>query len=298
MSIRFRAIAALIMPVVLSGCGCGCLATASPIPVVATVAPGDLTVPGTLTICSDLRRPPLDMVKTGRPDGIDIYIGSDIAVRLGLKVKIENIDEAAIPASLPAGKCDIALSGLEIGSPETSGLLMLPYGELHQSLVVPVSNPVNISGLIDLCGRSIGVIAGSDEEASALGSGVYAGKGAFAVCTSAAKAAPTVRSYVTESDAEDALTSGQVAALFMDFTAGEYEVLLSEAGYNEGGFALINNVTDSVAELGLALPRGKPGLQVAVQKALDLMKADGSLANDWSAYNIGNVTLPVASGKR
>ena len=36
----FRVMAALILPVVLSGCGCGCSSTPSPHSVIASVAPG------------------------------------------------------------------------------------------------------------------------------------------------------------------------------------------------------------------------------------------------------------------
>jgi len=272
----FRAMAALILPVVLSGCGCGCSSTPSPHSVIATVAPGDVIASGTLTICSDLRRPPLEWVSDGVPVGTDIMIGSDIAVRLGLKVAYQNTDKAAIPASLSSGKCDIALSALEIGAPGTAGLVMIPYGALHQSLVVPYGNPDSITGLGDLCGRTVGLIAGSDEEAAAPGSGSLAGQSVITTCNSAGKPAPTVRSYATESAAADALTSGQADALFVDSATGAYEI-----EWHKERVSAIDNVTDSVAELGVAVTKGKQGLRAAVQKALDAMNADGSLADFW-----------------
>jgi len=289
-SVRFRATAALILPVILTGCGCGCSSTPSPHSVIATVAPGDVIAPGTLTICSDLRRPPFDMVSGGVPTGTDILIGSDIAVRLGLKVEFENTDKAAIPASLSSGMCDIALSALEIGAPGTAGLVMVPYGGLHQSLVVPYGNPDSIAGLGDLCGRTVGVTAGSDEEAAALGSGSQAGQGVFPACSSAGKLAPIVRSYGTESDAADALMSGQADALFVDSATGAYEI-----EWHKDRVTAIDNVTDSVAKLGIAVPKGKQGLWAAVQKALDAMNADGSLADFWFRGGASDVP-PGASG--
>ena len=277
MSVRFRAMAALVLPVALMGCGgCGCASTPSPHRVIETVAPGEVIVEGTLTICSDLRRAPLEMVSGGVPAGTDILIGSDIATRLGLKVEFKNTAKAEIPASLSSSKCDIALSALEMGAPDTAGLVMMPYGELHQSLVVPIGNPDSIVGLTDLCGRMVGVIAGSDEEAGARGSGVYTGKDVFAVCRSAARPAPTVRSYATESDAEDALRSGLADALFVDSATGVYEL-----EWYKDRVALIDNVTGNVAELGLAMSQGKQGLRAAVQKALDAMNADGSMEDFW-----------------
>ena len=216
------------------------------------------------------------MVSDSVPVGTDILIGSDIAVRLGLKVDFENTDKAEIPASLSSGKCDIALSALEIGAPGTAGLVMIPYGALHQSLVVPYGNPDSIAGLGDLCGRTVGVIAGSDEEVAAPGSGSQAGQSVITTCNSAGKPAPTVRSYATESAAADALTSGQADALFVDSATGAYEI-----EWHKERVSAIDNVTDSVAELGVAVSKGKQGLRAAVQKALDAMNADGSLADFW-----------------
>jgi polar amino acid transport system substrate-binding protein len=295
MSVRFRATAALILPVILTGCGntCGCASTAPPHAVIATVAPGDVIVPGTLTICSDLRRPPLEWIQSAGdpPGGADISIGSDIAARLGLKVEIKNTDKAAIPASLSSGGCDIALSGLEIGAPQTQGLVMAPYGGLRQVLLVPYANPAKIAGLADLCGGSVGAIAGSDEEAAALGSGSQAGQGVFAACSSAGRLSPTVRSYATESDAADALMSGQADALFVDSATGAYEIEWHKDHVTE-----IPNVTDRLVELGVAMRQGKDGLRVAVMRALDAMNADGALATWLSMDGLVSILTPTASG--
>ena len=59
---------------------------------------------------------------------------------------------------------------------------------------------------------------------------------------------------------------------------------------------MIDEVTGRVAEMGVALPPGRAGLQAAVRKVLDAMIADGSLADGWAAHLVENVTLPAASG--
>ena len=54
---------------------------------------------------------------------------------------------------------------------------MIPYFEAGQSLVVVKGNPEKITGVMDLCGKSVAAESGTTEVDYIQGSGDYEGKG-------------------------------------------------------------------------------------------------------------------------
>jgi len=297
MSIRMRAIGAILLPLIVTGCGsaCGCASTPSPHPVAATLAAHELVVPdgGYLTVCIDPLRPPSDTAAVEPLTRTNTDIANDFGVRLALQTRTRDTADSAIPAALVAGQCDMALLGLVSGVPDTAGLATWEYGRLTQSLVVPFGNPRLIGKPSDLCGLNVGVIAGSEEEAAATGTGTFAGKGVFAMCPAAGKSAPAIRSYPTEESAVVGMTAGETYAQFVDSSVAADENYF----YKAGQVTIAANVTDSVVTYLVAVSASKPVIRDAVQKAFDAMDADGSLATTLSYGGLVNVPSPKASTK-
>jgi len=290
MSIRLRAIGAILVPLIVTGCGsaCGCASTPSPHPVAATLAPHELVVSygGYLTVCVDPLRPPSDIAVVDPLTRTNTDVANDFGVRLALQTRNRDTANEAIPAALLAGQCDMALLGLESGVPDTTGLTTWEYGHLTQSLVVPFGNPRLLGKPADLCGLTVGVIAGSEEEASAMGIASFAGKGVFSACGAAGKSPPSIKSYPTEETAVVGMIAGETEAQFVDSSVAADEGLF----YKSGQVSVIENVTDSAVAFVVAVASSKPTIRDAVRKAFDAMNADGSLATTLS-YG-GLVKLP------
>jgi polar amino acid transport system substrate-binding protein len=287
MQTRFARHAAVMFVFAVAGACAGTGgSTRSPHPIVATVAQSQLVSAGKLTVCSDLRRPPEDVVLNGQPAGSDIAIAGDLGERLGLSVEIKNIDRATIASAVIAGRCDVALSALEIGEPDAAGLVMTPYYELGEALVVAKTNPHSIAGIADLCGRNVAVLSGSNEEAAALATGLYADKGAFAECSAEGKTAALVHSYKSDGDAATNVISGKEDAFFLDSALGGHELTQTH------DLILIDRVTATVVVQGIGTSPSKTSLHDALAKALAAMQADGFLNDIW--YHNG-VPAPTSS---
>ena len=267
-----RRLLLLAMPaLVLVGCKDTGLATPSPHAVVAAVDSAQLVNAGTLTFCSDESRKPWAFLQDNALVGTDVEIGRDLAERLGLGATFKNTPGSQIAGAVLSGKCDAGISALVVGSAEATGLAMSPYYELGQALLVKTGNPLSVSKLTDLCGKSVGVLAGSAEEAAAKGGGTSAGTGPFATCAGTTSGTPTIRSFASDSDAVSALVGGTIDAVFDDSALAGYELTQTH------DVAMIDRVTDFTVELGVGTSPSKVGVKTAVDAALAAMVRDGFL---------------------
>jgi polar amino acid transport system substrate-binding protein len=255
--------------------------TATPL-ALPTVPSDQLIVPGKLTICSDLPYPPQEYFDAnGDPTGADIDIGAEIATRLGLKEVVENTVFDTIIAALQGSKCDIIISAMDIRPDRLKQLDMIPYFNSGQSFVVAKGNPDNIQSAADLCGKSVGVEAGTSEYDHLNGTGSYkAADGLNSQCTTAGKAKIDVQPFAHDSDALLALQSGKVAAYFTDLPVAGYYVKQQPDLFETAPLNL-----DPVTQ-GIAVGKDKTALEASVKAALQSMIDDGTYVQILTKYNL------------
>jgi polar amino acid transport system substrate-binding protein len=267
-----RRLLLLAMPaLVLVGCKDTGVATPSPHAVVANVDSAQLVEAGKLTFCTDESRKPWEFLQDNALVGADVEIGRDLAERLGLGSTFRNTPNSEIAGAVLSGKCDAGISALAAGSADAAGLAMSPYYELGQALLVKTGNPLSVSKLTDLCGKSVGVLAGSAEEAAAKGGGTSAGAAPFATCAGTSAGTPAIRSFASDSDAVSALAGGTIDAVFADSALAGYELGQTH------DVAMIDRVTAVMVELGIGTNPSKGGVKTAVDAALAAMIRDGFL---------------------
>jgi ABC-type amino acid transport substrate-binding protein len=251
---------------------------------VATVQTGTLVASGFLTVCSDLSRPPQDMINGGVPLGSDIDISREMATRLGLTLKVENIGMADIRNAVNAGNCDIAVAGIRDSSDTAKGFDLIAYLQVSQIVLLRKDNPAAIAVQNDLCGRGIAVMKGSDEEASIIGVGSYSGRGLSDACIQSGHTAIQARGFVSDSDAVSAVLSGDVDAFLADSALAGYE--LQQHGDT---LAQVKGVTMTVDTESIVLLQGKPDLRAAIAKVLESMQRDGTYGKILAKYGIASL---------
>lgn len=254
-------------------------ATATPSPTVAaTTSPGagfrnELLDPTLLTICT-----PFDRVRfaerdaSGRPYGVDVEIGQDLATRLGLEPFIQDVAFELLIEEIRQGRCDVTIGGQFITDARLALIDMIPYRQGTQHVIVVAGNPLGIETLSDLCGRTVAIVAGTihvDILADVSGD-----------CAAAGQPAVQAAEYEDEADAEDALESGDADA------------------YMGNDFITVERPEDF--ELSAALPPLRNGighrlglvsLDAALRGALRSMINDGSYDAILEKYDVTQVRL-------
>jgi polar amino acid transport system substrate-binding protein len=258
---------------------------------VAQIPTEDLVRSGYLTVCSDIPYPPQEFYdENGEPKGVDIDIANELGNRLGLKVEFVNTVFDTIIAAVTSGKCDIIVSAMNITGDRNKQISMIPYFKAGQSLVALKGNPEKITGVMDLCGKSVAAESGTTEVDFIQGSGDYEGNGLMQRCEADGK--PAVNLVITQkdSDALQQLQSGKVAAYSTDSPVAAYYTVQSP-----DQFEVVGDVFETVNE-GIGLPCNAEDCTTApltavgegVKAALISMFDDGSFQKILDEWNLSS----------
>lgn len=191
--------------------------------------------------------------------GYDIDLAKEVANRLGLKFRAQPISWSAKEQELNTGKIDCIWNGLSI-TPERLEVLAFTKPYLNNAQVVIVRADSGIKSLADMTGKILGVQAGS----------------------SAADAVDSVPSFkqslkqiVDFSDNIMALNDLEIGGLdgvAMDSVVAEYSLKVTGKPF------VILSDSLSPEQYGIAFKKDNTELRDKVQKALEDMAADGTVA--------------------
>lgn len=212
-----------------------------------------LTTEGTLTMATNAQFPPYEYYDGDDVIGIDADIAKAIADKMGLKLKIEDMEFDSIITAVSTGKADLGLAGMTV-DPERQKNIDFSDSYATGVQVIIVKEDSTIAKPDDLKGKKIGVQLATTGDQYATND--Y-GK-------------DSVVQYNKGSDAVMALTQGQVDAVIID-----NEPAKSYVAANKGLKILDTEyVTENYAA---CIAKDNTGLTKAVNKALAELKADGTL---------------------
>ena len=208
---------------------------------------------GTLTMATNAQFPPYEYYDGQEIIGIDADIAKAIADKMGLELKIEDMEFDSIITAVSTGKADLGLAGMTVDPDRQKNVdFSDPYATGVQVIIVKEDS--TIAKPDDLKGKKIGV------QLSTTGD-IYAtddfGK-------------DSVVQYNKGSDAVMALTQGQVDAAIID-----NEPAKSFVEANKG--LKILDTKYATENYAACIAKDNTGLTKAVNKALAELKADGTL---------------------
>lgn len=212
-----------------------------------------LATEGTLTMATNAYFPPYEYYDGQDIIGIDADIAQAIADKLGLELKIEDMEFDSIITAVSTGKADLGLAGMTVTPDRQKNVdFSDSYATGIQSVIVKEDS--TITKIDDLKGKKIGV------QLSTTGD-IYAtddfGKDA-------------VVQYNKGNDAVMALTQGQVDAVIID-----NEPAKSYVEANKG--LKILDTEYATENYAACIAKDNTGLTKAVNKALAELKDDGTL---------------------
>jgi len=230
-------------------CGCGSSSDNSG----AADAAFKTVTGGTLTMATNAYFPPYEYYEGDKIVGIDAEIAQAIADKLGLELKIEDMEFDSIITAVSAGKADMGLAGMTVTDERKQNVNFSDtYATGIQVVIVPENS--DIASVDDLAGKKIGV------QLSTTGD-IYC-SGDFGE--------ENVEKYNKGNDAVMALVSGKVDAVVID-----NEPAKSYVAANEGLKILETEYVTE--EYAAALNKENTALLDAINGALAELKADGTL---------------------
>lgn len=215
---------------------------------------------GVLTMATNATFPPYEYYEGNEFIGIDVDIADAIAKKLGLELKIEDMEFNSIIIAVTQGKADIGLAGMTVMEERLDAVNFSDsYATGIQAIIVAKDS--DIQGVDDLKGKKIGVQLMTTGD-------IYAtddfGK-------------ENVEAYNKGADAVMALKQGKVDAVIID-----NQPALAFVRETEGLKVL--DTQYKVEDYAAALSKDNEGLLTAVNGALAELEQDGTLQSIIEKY--------------
>lgn len=244
----------LVAMMALTMCACGNKSDAASDAAFTTVNKG------VLTMATNAYFPPYEFYEGDKVVGIDAEIAQAVADKLGLTLKIEDMEFDSIITAVSAGKADMGLAGMTVTEERKQNVNFSDtYATGVQVVIVPEGS--DIATVDDLAGKKIGV------QLSTTGD----------IYCSDDFGEENVEKYNKGNDAVMALVSGKIDAVVIDNEPAKSYVAAND------GLKILD--TEYVTEdYAAALNKENTALLDAINGALAELKADGTLDSIISKY--------------
>jgi len=213
----------------------------------------------TFTVGFDQDFPPMGFVgDDGEFTGFDLELAAEVAKRMGKEIKYQPIAWDAKDMELTSGNIDCIWNGFSIQGREDKYTWSKPYMKNDQVFVVKSDS--SIDSIEDLAGKTVEVQTDSSAEA------------ALKENTELANTFGKLQTVADYNTGFMDLEMGGVDAIAMDSVVANYQI--TKRGGN--GFTVLDTPLSS-EEYGIGFKLGNETLKNEVQKALEDMKADGTM---------------------
>lgn len=213
----------------------------------------------TFTVGFDQDFPPMGFVgDDGEFTGFDLELAAEVAKRMGKEIKYQPIAWDAKDMELTSGNIDCIWNGFSIQGREDKYTWSKPYMKNDQVFVVKSDS--SIYSIEDLAGKTVEVQTDSSAEA------------ALKENTELANTFGKLQTVADYNTGFMDLEMGGVDAIAMDSVVANYQI--TKRGGN--GFTVLDTPLSS-EEYGIGFKLGNETLRNEVQKALEDMKADGTM---------------------
>ena len=199
--------------------------------------------------------------ESGEITGFDVDLAKEASKRLGREVEFKAIDWSSKEQELASGRVQILWNGLDITPERKENMLFSdPYMDNRQIIFVK-KGTTGITDEKSLAGRKVGTQSASTAEA-------YMDKSDFFKTK-----VSDVKKYADFVAAFMDLENGRIDAVVGDEIVGRYYM---EKHPDE--IEAIDTAVGPVSEFGIAFAKDNQELRDEVQKTLNEMKADGTIA--------------------
>lgn len=209
--------------------------------------------------------------------GIEIDMVREVAKRLGMETKFENIPFNGIIPAILSKEVDLAATGMTMTKERAQKVsFAAPFYESKLALVVPKSSAVKSA--TDLKGKRVAAMVGTTGAKYGKANGM------------------DIKQFDTSADALLEMQTGNAPAAIVDKPVAEYYAALEGKGKGKVNVIV---VPDSKSELlGFVMSKDNKDLQAKVNKTLAEMKKDGTynkIYKKW--FNVDAPNLPETAEK-
>jgi polar amino acid transport system substrate-binding protein len=194
--------------------------------------------------------------------GFDVDVAKEASKRLGREVEFKAIDWDSKEAELKSGRVDVLWNGLDITEKRKENMMFSdPYMDNRQLVFVAKGNPKEINSEKDLKGKTVGTQSGGTAEEYI---------DAHEDFKSSMKNVKTYSDYIS---AFMDLENGRLDAIVSDEITGRYYM-----SKHPDKIDVVDVIIGPVSTFGIGFRKDDQELHDKIQKVMDEMKKDGTMA--------------------
>lgn len=222
----------------------------------AALLPKAIADKGSITVATDASYPPNEFFQGKTIVGMDPDLAQAIGQVLGVKVDVQNATFDGIIPGIASGKYDLGMSSFTDTKEREATVDFATYFSAGTSFYTLADGGTEVSGLADLCGKTVAVEKGTTQQTDA--------EAQSKKCTGGEKV--TVLTFPDQNGANLAISSGRAQIGMADSPVAAYQVKQS------GGKFKLTGTPYGEAPYGIAMAKDQQlakAIQGAVQKLID-----------------------------
>ncbi len=233
---------------------------------------------GVLTVYTNAAFAPYEYYSGTEITGVDIEIGKAIAAKLGVELKVEDVEFNNIIAAVKEGKCDLGISGFSIKPERLESVdFSVEYVQTQQYIVL-LDTDTTVTNFETLAGAKIGVqlsTTGDYAIDDAITGGILKDTGA------------AITQYKNALEATVDLKNGKINAVVID-----KDTALNIVSNNVGLKTIPLNYADGTfdaEDYAIAIAKENTELKALVNDVLTGLIEDGSIAKWMTEHSAASV---------
>ena len=220
-----------------------------------------------LTVYTEAGFAPYEFISDGKVVGVDMAIMEKVAEKLGMELKISDVNFDGIIAGVKSGKADVGAAGITINDERKEEVdFSKPYSSTEQYLIGMKDQPADLT-VEYLIGKKIGIQSGTTSD--------------FLISDLIAEEALKVSEvvpYTAPALAAAAMAGGKVDAVVTDKLTAQ--IIVANNADQFQTYPLVGADGAPVAEVeeyGICVKKGNTEVLNAINAVLDEIMADGTL---------------------
>lgn len=246
---------------------------------IAGMVPSSIKSKGSVNVATPGNTPPEEFTQSGKLVGYEIDLVKAVTGELGLTPQFKTTQFASIIPGMQAKRYDLAVGQFGINTDREKVVDMVSIASLTESFGVINSSGIKKLTLATLCGHSVSILTGSEEQKEATDQSKK--------CTSNGQKAITIHTYPDAGSAYLAVQSGRAEVYWLGSTAVGYAIQKSHVPGSVVGTNLAPTPT-------AILVQKDSGLAPVIEKAMQQLIVSGQYATIMKKWGLAGAQIKTS----
>ncbi|MGO0577597.1 ABC transporter substrate-binding protein [Ornithinimicrobium panacihumi] len=237
--------------------------------------PEDIQKAGKIQVGGDIAYAPMEYYdENNEVIGFDKDLTDLISEQIGVEFVWNNAQFDGLITQLKSGRIDVAISGMSDTAERQKEIDFVDYYTAGGVLLVPKGNPAGLTGIADLCGKTIAVQRGTMAE--------DVSNAQSETCQAEGKEAVNVLAFDRETEAMLQVKNGRADSGMQDYPVAAYNARTSGGGND---FEVVGDQVEA-GPLGIGVNKEDTELRDTLQKAIQAIIDSGDYQKLIDKYEV------------